>query len=71
MGHFAYYGITGNSMALVRFRRAATWIWKRWLSRRRRRGSRMTWDRLKRFLERHPLPAALAVHSVCRPVAVP
>jgi group II intron reverse transcriptase/maturase len=69
-GHFAYYGITGNSMALGRFRTAATWIWKRWLSRRRRRGSRMTWDRLNRFLKRYPLPAAIAIHSVCRPAAV-
>jgi RNA-directed DNA polymerase len=69
-GHFAYYGITGNSMALGRFRTAATWIWKRWLSRRRRRGGRMTWDRLNRFLKRHPLPPAIAIHSVCRPVAI-
>ena len=46
VGHFAYDGITGNS-ALDRFRTAATWIWKRWLS--RRRGGRMTWDRLNRF----------------------
>ena len=68
-GHFAYYGITGNSSALSRFRVAATWIWKRWLS-RRRRGGRMTWDRLNRFLKRHPLPPAIAVHSVCRPVAL-
>jgi RNA-directed DNA polymerase len=68
VGHFAYYGITGNSMALVRFRNAATWIWKRWLS-RRRRGGRMTWDRLNRLLKRTPLPPAIAVHSVCRPVA--
>lgn len=70
VGHFAYYGITGNSLALVRFRNAATWIWKRWLSRRRRRGSRMTWDHLNRILKRSPLPRAIAVHSVCRPVAV-
>ena len=69
-GHFAYYGITGNSMALGRFRSVATWIWKRWLSRRRRRGGRMTWDRLNRFLKRHPLPPAIAIHSVCRPVAI-
>jgi RNA-directed DNA polymerase len=68
VGHFAYYGITGNSLALTRFRNAASWIWKRWLS-RRRRGGRMTWDRLNRFLGRHPLPPAIAVHSVCRPVA--
>jgi hypothetical protein len=68
VGHFAYYGITGNSPALNRFRTAATWIWKRWLS-RRRRGGRMTWDRLNRFLKRYPLPPAIAIHSVCRPVA--
>jgi RNA-directed DNA polymerase len=68
VGHFAYYGITGNSPALTRFRTAATWIWKRWLS-RRRRGGRMTWDRLNRFLKRHPLPPAIAIHSVCRPAA--
>ena len=68
VGHFGYYGITGNSLALTRFRTAATWIWKRWLS-RRRRGGRMSWDRLNRFLKRHPLPGAFAVHSVCRPVA--
>ena len=67
-GHFAYYGITGNSSALTRFRTAATWIWKRWLS-RRRRGGRMSWDRLNRYLERHPLPPAIAIHSVCRPAA--
>jgi RNA-directed DNA polymerase len=69
-GHFAYYGITGNSMALGRFRTASTRIWKRWLSRRRRRGGRMTWDRLNRFLKRNPLPPAIAIHSVCRPAAI-
>jgi hypothetical protein len=69
VGHFAYYGITGNSSALNRFRIAAAWIWKRWLTRRRRRG-RMTWDRLNRFLKRHPLLPAIAIHSVCRPVAL-
>jgi group II intron reverse transcriptase/maturase len=68
VGHFAYYGITGNSLALTRFRNAATWIWKRWLS-RRRRGGRMSWDRLNRVLERYPLPPAIAIHSVYRPVA--
>jgi RNA-directed DNA polymerase len=68
-GHFAYYGITGNSLALNRFRTVATWLWKRWLSRRRRRGSRMSWDRLNRLLTRYPLPPAIAIHSVCRPVA--
>jgi RNA-directed DNA polymerase len=67
-GHFAYYGITGNSSALGRFRSAATEIWRHWLS-RRRRGRDMPWARLHRLLKRHPLPPAIAIHSVCRPVA--
>jgi RNA-directed DNA polymerase len=67
-GHFAYYGITGNSSALGRFRSAATEIWRHWLS-RRRRGRDMPWDRMLRLLKRHPLPPAIAIHSVCRPVA--
>jgi RNA-directed DNA polymerase len=67
-GHCAYYGITGNSHSLGRYRSGLTWLWQHWLS-RRGRGRRMTWDRFARFLKRNPLPAAIAVHSVCRPVA--
>jgi hypothetical protein len=67
-GHFAYYGITGNSQALSRFRTAAMWVWKRWLS-RRRRGGWCSWDWLNRMLARYPLPPPIAIHSLCRPVA--
>jgi RNA-directed DNA polymerase len=35
-GHYAYYGITGNSKMLSRFRSAAKWLWQHWPSRRRR-----------------------------------
>jgi RNA-directed DNA polymerase len=69
-GHFAYYGITGNSEALRRFRDAVIRTWRNWLS-RRTRGSPLSWDLFGRLLERYPLPPALAVHSVCRPVANP
>jgi RNA-directed DNA polymerase len=69
-GHFAYYGITGNSEGLRRFRDAVKRTWRNWLS-RRTRGSLLSWDLFKRLLERYPLPPALAVHSVCRPVANP
>ena len=68
VGHFAYYGITGNSVGLSRFRWYATRIWRRWLSRRRRDGD-IPWDQFNRLLERYPLPPPLAIHSVCRPVA--
>jgi group II intron reverse transcriptase/maturase len=69
-GHFAYYGITGNSRRLQAFRDAVVRIWRKWLARRRRRGF-LSWDVLNRLLQRYPLPAAIAVHSVCRRVGEP
>jgi RNA-directed DNA polymerase len=69
-GHFAYYGITGNSQALQRFRDGVVRIWGKWLARRRRRGFR-SWAVMNRLLARYALPAAIAVHSVCRRVSQP
>ncbi len=67
-GHFAYYGITGNSVALARFRRSAARLWRRSLS-RQRRGAPPAWDWFTRFLGRHPLPPPIPIHSVCRHAA--
>ena len=67
-GHNAYYGITGNSVALTAFRWAVVGIWRKWLSRRRRRGT-IAWDQFTRMLERFPLPPPRVVHSVYRPAA--
>jgi RNA-directed DNA polymerase len=67
-GHFAYYGITGNTVALSRFRWFVTGIWRKWLSRRRRRGT-IPWDQYYRLLGRYPLPPPVAIHSVYRSVA--
>jgi RNA-directed DNA polymerase len=69
-GHFAYYGITGNSKALRRFRDAVARQWRKWLS-RRQAGHRLSWAAFFRLLKQYPLPPAVAVHSVCRPVANP
>jgi group II intron reverse transcriptase/maturase len=69
-GHYAYYGITGNGGALHRFRDAVLGVWRKWLSRRTRRGF-LSWDHFTRLLARYPLPPALVVHSVCRPVVNP
>jgi RNA-directed DNA polymerase len=69
-GHFAYFGITGNSNALRRFRDAVTCLWRKWLSRRQSAPS-LSWAVIQRLLERYPLPPAVAVHSVCRPAANP
>jgi RNA-directed DNA polymerase len=64
-GHFAYYGITGNSRALSAFRAELTRCWRKWLG-RRRRGGPPSWERFGWLLKRYPLPAAVVVHSVCR-----
>jgi group II intron reverse transcriptase/maturase len=63
VGHYGYYGITGNADALVEvFNRVTAW-WRRWLSRRSWAG-RLSWDGFKRLLGRLALPRPRVVHSV-------
>ena len=64
-GHYAYYGITGNSIALSRFREEVRRVWRKWLGRRKRK-NRPPWSWFVRLQERYLLPPAVAVHSVCR-----
>jgi RNA-directed DNA polymerase len=64
-GHYAYYGITGNSPALSAFQKAVMRAWRKWLSRRNRERD-MTWDLFVRLMERYPLASVRTVHSVCR-----
>jgi len=69
-GHFAYYGITGNSPALGRFRHEVRRAWHRWLCRRSREAW-IPWRRFVLLLARYPLPMARAVHSIYRHPARP
>ena len=69
-GHNAYYGITGNRRALQRFRYAVTRLWRKWLSRRHRRGP-FPWHHFNVVLQRFPLPPPLVVHSVYRNAVKP
>lgn len=62
-GHYGYYGITGNSESLARFKHEVVYVWWKWLNRRSQRRS-MPWERLTAMLKRHPLPRPQAVHSV-------
>ena len=68
-GHYGYYGITGNSEALGRFRHEVSKVWRKRLARRSQR--KKSWDHFHRLLERFPLPAAIAVHSTLRRAAKP
>jgi len=62
-GHYGYYGITGNIRSLGRFLYQVCRRWQRRLNRRNNRRD-FTWERLRLFLERHPLPLPMIVHSV-------
>jgi group II intron reverse transcriptase/maturase len=53
-GHYAYYGVTGNSAALSRFRWEVERRWRKWLNRRNRERS-LTWEVFVRLLQRYPL----------------
>ncbi len=54
-GHYGYFGITGNFVAIARFFHEVKAVWRKWLDRRSQRHS-MPWDRLHRWLAREPLP---------------
>ena len=62
LGHYGYFGITGNFEALARFMREVEKAWRKWLSRRSHR-SYIPWPEFARVLGRHPLPRPRIVHS--------
>ena len=69
-GHYAYFGITGNSEAIARFRWEVQRVWRRAL-RRRSHASELTWPQFHLIVERYPLPRSVVVHSSYRRPARP
>jgi group II intron reverse transcriptase/maturase len=66
LGHYAYYGIRGNSRALGCFRHKVRYLWHYWLNRRSREGR--DGARLWKLLDAHfSLPPARIVHAVTQP----
>jgi RNA-directed DNA polymerase len=55
LGHFGYFGITGNFRALRNLRHWAIAVWRKWLSRRSQRAP-LSWEAMLRLLARYPLP---------------
>jgi group II intron reverse transcriptase/maturase len=60
-GHFAYYGVGGNTRRLRWFANQVGRIWRKWLSRRDRQGG-LRWDRFNEILRRYPLPPVRIFH---------
>ena len=69
-GHYAYYGVTGNSAALTRFFYEVGLRWRRWLNRRNNLRS-MTWEKFLVILRRYPLAPVRTVRSTLRHAANP
>lgn len=55
-GHYGYFGITGNSVAIGRFLYEVKRVWKKWLSRRSQR--RLSWERFAELYRHLALPPA-------------
>jgi hypothetical protein len=62
-GHVQYYGVSHNLKAVEKFIYESSRIASKWLNRRSQRKS-FTWEQLKKFLEKNPLPQARIVHRL-------
>jgi group II intron reverse transcriptase/maturase len=61
-GHYAYYGILGNSRGIASFAYQVRRLWHKWL--KRRNGlRRLTWAQFNEMLRRLVLPAPRIVHT--------
>ena len=69
-GHYAYYGVTGNSKALARFLWEVELRWRKWLNRRNNIRS-MTWQKFCALLRRFRLAPVRAMHSTLLYAAKP
>lgn len=54
-GHYAYFGVNGNSRCLMMLLHKVQRIWRKWLERRGQRG-RLPWKRFGAYLKAFPLP---------------
>ena len=69
-GHYAYYGVTGNSGSLTRFLHEVGPRWRKWLNRRNRIRS-MTWEKFDAILRRYPLAPVRTARSTLKHAAKP
>lgn len=60
-GHYQYYAVPTNYVALVIVRHALTWTWHRWLQRRSQRAA-WTVKQKAAFEARYPLPVPRILH---------
>jgi group II intron reverse transcriptase/maturase len=69
-GHYAYYGVTGNSAALSHFLHEVERRWRKWLNRRNRIRS-MKWRKFRNLLQQYSLARVCTVRSIYRHAVKP
>ena len=62
-GHYHYFGVRGNSRAMVAVLYQVRRAWRYWLHRRSSRKA-MPWEKFNALLERLPLPNPKIIHAV-------
>ena len=63
-GHYAYYGIYGNSRSIAAFYYFLRIIWKKCLNRRSRKRD-LDWEKFSHLLSTYILPTPRIVHAAC------
>jgi hypothetical protein len=63
IGHYRYYGVSGNYPALRKYYRCAFKLAYKWINRRSQKRS-MSFAKYLRFLEFNPLPQPKIYHSL-------
>jgi hypothetical protein len=62
-GHVQYYGVSHNIQKVEKFLHESTRIAFKWLNRRSQRKS-FTWEKMEKFIEKHPLPPVKIAHRL-------
>jgi group II intron reverse transcriptase/maturase len=60
VGHYAYYGITSNFLAISKFQHEVKRTWRKALSRRSQQT--LPWRRMNQLVQRFPLPQPRIIH---------
>ena len=63
VGHYNYFGISGNIRCLQQFQRQAFWLTYKWINRRSQKKS-MTLENYLRYLDWNPLPQPRIYHDM-------
>jgi RNA-directed DNA polymerase len=67
VGHYQYYGISGNIRGLQRYYNQTLELAYKWINRRSQKSS-YSWEQFKRFLAFNPLPKPKIYHRTYNPV---